>query len=185
MGFDLGSVFDPLRSVAQGTFDPVSFVDPLGGDPFGFAGGDGSGGLIDTSGIFAKNGVNRGSDHAASELSAAITRQQFNDYQARFMPYLQQLNNMVSPSAVKEQQVEWTNNVMQQYKTAPQQGFGLTQRNLSRYGAAQDPRVASSGMRTSQIDAAANAVAQINSGNQQIKDRGMVLLSGQKMTPDM
>lgn len=137
------------------------------------------------SAMYTQYGVDPNGDKRAQELSAAITRQQFNDYQTRFMPYLQQLNNMVSPSAVKEQQAEWTNNVMQQYKTAPQQGFGLTQRNLSRYGAAQDPRVASSGMRTSQIDAAANAVAQINSGNQQIKDRGMVLLSGQKMTPDM
>ena len=137
------------------------------------------------SNMYTQYGVDPNGDKRAQELSAAITRQQFNDYQARFMPYLQQLNNMVSPAAVKEQQSEWTNNVMQQYQTAPQQGFGLTQRNLARYGAAQDPRVASSGMRTSQIDAAANAVAQINSGNQQIKDRGMVLLSGQKMTPDM
>lgn len=185
MGFDLGSFVDPVRSIAQGTFDAPSFVDPIGGDPFGFAGGDGSGGLIDTSGIFAKNGVNRGSDHAASELSAAITRQQFNDYQTRFMPYLQKLNGMVTPEAVKQQQTEWTNTMLGQQQSQVQQGFGLTQRNLSRYGAAQDPRVASSGMRTSQIDAAANAVAQINSGNQQIKDRGMVLLSGQKMTPDM
>ena len=141
--------------------------------------------MSDLTGLYSQYGVDPNGDKRAQELSAAITRQQFNDYQTRFMPYLQQLNNMVSPSAVKEQQAEWTNNVMQQYKTAPQQGFGLTQRNLSRYGAAQDPRVASSGMRTSQIDAAANAVAQINSGNQQIKDRGMVLLSGQKMTPDM
>lgn len=137
------------------------------------------------AGMYTQYGVNPNGSKRAQELSAAITRQQFNDYQTRFMPYLQQLNSMVSPAAVKEQQAEWTNNVMQQYQTAPQQGFGLTQRNLARYGAAQDPRVASSGMITSQIDAAANAVAQINSGNQQIKDRGMVLLSGQKMTPDM
>lgn len=137
------------------------------------------------AGMYKQYGVDPNGSKRAQELSAAITRQQFNDYQTRFMPYLQQLNSMVSPAAVKEQQTEWTNNVMQQYQTAPQQGFGLTQRNLARYGAAQDPRVASSGMITSQIDAAANAVAQINSGNQQIKDRGMVLLSGQKMTPDM
>ena len=140
MGFDLGSFIDPVRSLAQRTFDPVSFVDPIGGDPFGLVGGDGTGGLVDTSGIFGKHGVGHNSDHRAAELTAAITRQQFDDYQKRFVPYLQKLNNMVSPAAVKEQQSEWTNNVMQQYQTAPQQGFGLTQRNLSRYGAAQDPR---------------------------------------------
>ena len=137
------------------------------------------------SGMYSQYGVDPNSDKRASQLSAAITRQQFNDYQARFAPYLSQLNNAVSDSAIKQRQTEMTGLINQQAAMQPQLSQAMSQRNLSRYGAAQDPRAQGYGLRTAQLDSAANAVKQVNQMNSDIKDTGMALLSGQKMTPNM
>lgn len=137
------------------------------------------------SGMYTQYGVNPGSDKKASELSAAITRQQFNDYQARFSPYLKQLNSAVSDSAIKQRQTEMMGLINQQANAQPQLTQAMSQRNLSRYGAAQDPRAQGFGLRMAQLDSAANAAKQINQMNSDIKDTSMALLSGQKMTPSM
>jgi hypothetical protein len=136
------------------------------------------------SGMYSQYGVDQNSKKKASELSAAITRQQFNDYQARFSPYLSQLNNAVSDSAIAQRQTEMTGLINQQAGLQPQSSQAMTQRNLSRYGAAQDPRAQGYGLRMAQLDSAANAAKQINQMNSDIKDTSMALMSGQKLTPN-
>jgi len=140
--------------------------------------------MSDLSGMYTQFGVDPNGKKKASELSAAITRQQFNDYQTRFSPYLKQLNNAVSDSAIQQRQSDMMGLINQQANAQPQLTQAMSQRNLSRYGAAQDPRAQGFGLRMAQLDSAANAAKQINQMNSDIKDTSMALLSGQKLTPD-
>jgi hypothetical protein len=135
---------------------------------------------ITLDGIYNQYGVDGGSETAANDLSAAITRQQFDDYQARFSPYLSKLNGMVSDDAIAQQQKDWTNQIMGQ--NTQQQGFGMSMRNQQRYGGAIDQRAQGFGLRQSAIDDAANKVSQVNQMNNDVKDRAMVLMSGQKLS---
>jgi hypothetical protein len=134
--------------------------------------------------MYIRYGVDPNGDKKASELSAAITRQQFNDYQKRFSPYLTQLNSAVSDSAIQQRQTEMTGLINQQAGLQPQLSQASAQRNLSRYGAAQDQRAQGYGLRMAQLDASANAAKQINQMNSDIKDTSMALMSGQKLTPN-
>jgi hypothetical protein len=141
--------------------------------------------MSDLSGMYSQYGVDPNSSKKASELSAAITRQQFNDYQTRFSPYLTQLNSSVSDEAIKQRQTDMMGLINQQAAMQPQLTMQASQRNLSRYGAAQDPRAQGFGLRMAQLDSAANASKQINQMNSDIEDTSMALLSGQKLTPSM
>lgn len=133
-------------------------------------------------GIYSDYGVNPGSSKKASQLSAAITRQQYDDYQARFSPYLNKLTEKVSPEQIAADKSNWNKEFVSQAANAPEKAAGMTGRNMSRFGVASDSRANDSASKIAGIGAGSNAVSNMNNMNQSVDDRVMSLLGGQKLS---
>jgi hypothetical protein len=134
--------------------------------------------------IYAEYGINPNAKDKANQLTAAITRKQYDDYRTRFRPYLEKLRDQVSPENVAQQKAQWGSQIAQQAASAPTQALGITSRNQSRYGTSMDGRSQGYGMRMSELQAASNQVGQTNQTNQALDDRAAVLLSGSRLRGD-
>ena len=134
-----------------------------------------------TNGIYAQYGVNGNGRYRANDLSAAITRAQYKDYEERFKPYLQRLNSMVDPANVAAEKNKWTTRIADQAAGLPGMAQAQAGRNLSRFGTQADNRAKGYGLRMGELTAASNQVGQTNQVRQDIDDRAMVLLSGQNL----
>lgn len=131
--------------------------------------------------IYSDYGVSSSSKTAANQLTAAITRQQYDDYQTRFAPYLNTLTDQVSDSQIAADKSKWNNEFLGQAQNNGLMAQGMTNRNLSRFGVSQDSRTQNSSKRLADIQATGNANSNMNTMSQSIDDRVMSLLSGQTL----
>jgi hypothetical protein len=131
--------------------------------------------------IYSDYGVSSSSKKRANQLQAAITRAQYDDYQTRFVPYLNKLTAQVSDEQVAADKSRWNNEFMNQAKNNPGLAMESSNRNLSRYGVSQDNRANKAGMGLAKANSTSSAIANMNATNQAIDDRVTQLLSGQQL----
>lgn len=136
------------------------------------------------SSIYSQYGINPYSDTRGSDLSAAITRAQYDDYQTRFLPWLDNLTDTVSDSSVAETKQYWQDKMLGQADSNAQNTAAATSRNQSRFGLAIDDRTQKSNNSLNDAAFKASAVKGINEMNQAVDDRVLTLLSGQKLSGD-
>lgn len=132
--------------------------------------------------IYSDFGVSDGSSKKANELQAAITRQQYDDYQTRFVPYLNQLTAEVSPNQIAADKNEWNNTFMNQANEQGLLSSAMTNRNMSRFGAEYNPRLKKENDVAAKAYSSGSAVSNMNNMNQSIDDRVVALLSGQNLS---
>ena len=174
MGFDLGSFMDPVRSLAQGTFNGASFVDPLGGDPYGISGGSNADAPL--AGLTGAGGLRRAKVSAASapdQQLAAVARGQYQYYKDNYIPFENDLIRGATGSTAPRVNSALATLGQQQNTLA-----GIQQRNLSRYGMAVDPRTQNGMQRQMQLSNAAQTANTSNMLSQSLYDQNQSTLGG-------
>jgi hypothetical protein len=175
MSFDLGSFFDPARSMAQGTFNGASFVDPLGGDPYGISGGSnadaplasitGAGATLKPAGSQTTN--------QADQWLAQTARGQYDYYKQNYVPFENDLIAGATGSTAPRVNSALAALGQQQSNLA-----GIQQRNMARYGMTQDPNLRSDMSRQMQLSNAAQMANASNSLSQSLYDQNQSTLGG-------
>ena len=132
--------------------------------------------------IYSDYGISSSSNTKASDLQAAITRQQYDDYQARFSPWLDTLTSEVSDANIAQSKRDWSNEITQDSQNAMNRGLAASGRNMSRFGIAESARTKQANKSLAEFSAGQNTVGNINNMNQSIDDRVMTLMSGQNLS---
>lgn len=131
--------------------------------------------------VYGQYGVDPNGKKAASDLQAAITRAQYEDYQTRFLPYLNQLVGKTNATGTAESLAQAQTTLNESNQRANQMAFGLDARNMSRYGvqsnnAANDKRMMALGLAANNANTATQTM-------QNIVDRNQAVLSGGNLNP--
>lgn len=125
---------------------------------------------------YAKYNIDPNAKDKAGQLTAQITRQQYDDYQKRFIPYLKKLNaETSSPGLQKAETQQAINNQFSQNIGNAQ---ATTNRNLSRFGMAQTDRERQSGSHLGLINSTQQQTQLTNQMNNAIDERTDALVSG-------
>ena len=170
MGFDLGSVFDPVGSISRGTFNGASFIDPLGGDPLGVSGGSNADApLAGLTGARTASKVSS-SQGSPSDKLAAVARGEYDRYTQKFVP-LQ--NELISSATTDPRQTKAFTTPLALLGQQQANMAGIAQRNMSRYGMAVDPRVSAAMNRQNNLQGAASMAAANNNMAQAMYDQNM------------
>lgn len=137
--------------------------------------------MSNLTGLYSQYGVDPNGKKSASELSAAITRAQYEDYQTRFLPYLNQMIGKVNATGTAEAMRGAQNYLQQNEQAANNMAFGLNARNLQRYSVlATNP---ANNSRLAALDMAANNANTATQTYQNIIDRNQAVLSGGNLNP--
>jgi hypothetical protein len=120
--------------------------------------------------------VSTSSSTYASDTHARLTREQYDDYRARFLPYLSKLDSGISNPA--QAKANMTQSINQQFSQGLSQAQGMTDRNLSRFGMAQTDREKQSGSHLGLINSTKNQTQLTNQMNNAIDERTDALVSG-------
>ncbi|CAN8139582.1 hypothetical protein THIOSC15_1660002 [uncultured Thiomicrorhabdus sp.] len=126
--------------------------------------------------------VNPNAKDRSNQLQAAITREQYDDYNDRFSQYLTTLTDQVSNEQVAADKSKWNSIFQGQANTQADKANEMTNLNLSRFGLTQNARESESNKRLAGLTASSNAVGNMNNMNQSIDDRVTALLSGQNLS---
>lgn len=174
MGFDFSSFADPVRSAAQGTFNGASFVDPLGGDPYGISGGSNADAPlagITGAGLYAKQSSSTA--NPADQWIAKTAREQYDYYKQKYVPFENDLIAGATGSTAPR-----VNSVLATLGRQQNNLAGIQQRNMDRYGMAQDPRLLGDMNRQMQLSNAAQAANVSNTLSQSLYDQNQSTLGG-------
>jgi hypothetical protein len=173
MGFDLGSFTDPVRSMAQGTFNGASFVDPLGGDPYGVSGDSNADApLSGLTGAFPKV-KQAATSNPADQWIAKTAREQYDYYKQKYVPFENDLIAGATGSTAPR-----VNSVLATLGQQQNNLAGIQQRTMDRYGMVQDPRLLGDMNRQMQLGNAAQAANVSNTLSQSLYDQNQSTLGG-------
>lgn len=104
--------------------------------------------------IYGQYGVNPSSKDRGNELQAAITREMWDDYQTTYMPYLDKLTYAGSTAGQAEMTNQMLGTIDNRYKGMAERTATRNNRNLGRFGIANDSRQSASNQRRNQLTAA-------------------------------
>lgn len=177
MGFDVGSVFDPVGSIARGTFDSTSFIDPLGGDPLALSGESNKNAplaFLTGAGYPGSKGYKPGQVSTLSgpdQQMADIAKSQYDYYKQNYIPF----ENKMIANATGDMTPR-INSALGNLNTFQQNAAGIQKRSMARYGMAQDPRMQASTNRQQGLSNAAQSANLRNTMSQGLYDQNLSTL---------
>lgn len=120
-------------------------------------------------------GINPKSKSYASQVQAALTRKQFDDFLMYSYPALQQQAGMVNnPAYMNQQREQARSDVSLSLADAPDR----RERSLKSYGVSLSPEEAAVAAKGDKLAAVTGDVNAFNRSTQQVKDREWQILSG-------
>lgn len=145
MSYTLENYVSPTFTAYSGDA-PIGQIDPLGSDRY----------------------------TAASDLFAQVTRAQWEDYKARYLPVIESLVDSTTGASAEDLRSQAVQGATEAIDT----GYGLASetanRMRARYGLAASPEQSNS----TALQKARDKVNAINQTNREITDRNMMLVSG-------
>lgn len=133
-----------------------------------------------TDSLYSKYGVDPNSKTKAADLQTAISREQYDDHKSRFGEWFATLKNQVSDGQISADKRRWSADIARSSDQAYQNGLIGAQLNKQRFGVNDSARSSAANQSLGLLGQAKNRLSQTNKMTQDINDRKMALLNGQR-----
>lgn len=130
--------------------------------------------------LYAQYGVDPNSKNKADDLQAAITRAQYDDFNGRYSGWMKNLQGQVSTATINADKARWGADIAQSSDQAYKNGLIGSQLNQERFGVKEAARARDTNQSLGLFNQAKNRLSQTNEMTQNIDDRRIALLNGQR-----